>query len=124
MTSRLKPLMQAAVFIAGGTLCQQALAHAHLVSSSPADKASVAVSPDTLTLSFTEGLESAFSGVKITDAQGNAVPISQSATEGADKKTLDVSLAAPLKPGHYQVDWHALSVDGHKTHGSYGFTVE
>ena len=28
-----------------------------------------------------------------------------------------------LAPGSYSVTWHALSVDTHKTQGSFGFTV-
>ena len=29
----------------------------------------------------------------------------------------------PLPPGTYKVNWHVLSVDTHKTEGSYSFTV-
>ncbi|MFZ0396695.1 MAG: copper resistance protein CopC [Methyloceanibacter sp.] len=28
-----------------------------------------------------------------------------------------------LRPGHYSVTWHALSVDTHKTQGSFSFQV-
>jgi methionine-rich copper-binding protein CopC len=28
-----------------------------------------------------------------------------------------------LKPGSYTVTWHVLSVDTHRTEGSYSFTV-
>ena len=45
------------------------------------------------------------------------------ATEGSDKKTLVVTPVAPLAPGSYQVQWHALSVDTHKSKGSYGFKI-
>ena len=43
--------------------------------------------------------------------------------EGSDKKTLVVTPVAPLAPGSYQVQWHALSVDTHKSKGSYGFKI-
>jgi methionine-rich copper-binding protein CopC len=29
----------------------------------------------------------------------------------------------PLPPGTYKVNWHVLSVDIHKTQGSYSFSV-
>lgn len=44
------------------------LAHAHLKQQSPAANTQVAA-PQTLTLNFSEGIEPAFSGVVVTDAQ-------------------------------------------------------
>jgi methionine-rich copper-binding protein CopC len=35
-----------------------------------------------------------------------------------------VPLEQALKAGTYQVDWHVVSVDGHKTKGSYHFSVK
>ncbi|WP_313160064.1 copper resistance protein CopC, partial [Mixta calida] len=37
---------------------------------------------------------------------------------------LIVPLEKPLPGGSYQVNWHVLSVDGHKTKGSYTFSVK
>ncbi len=37
---------------------------------------------------------------------------------------LTVPLEQTLTPGTYQVDWHVVSVDGHKTKGSYHFSVK
>jgi len=34
-----------------------------------------------------------------------------------------VRLAHPLKPGTYLVSWHVVSVDTHRTSGTYKFTV-
>jgi methionine-rich copper-binding protein CopC len=40
-------------------------------------------------------------------------------------KGLMVMLQAPLKPGAYKVEWHAVaSDDGHKTTGVLPFTVK
>jgi methionine-rich copper-binding protein CopC len=44
-------------------------------------------------------------------------------TEGSDKKTLIVTPAAPLTAGAYKVEWHAVSVDTHKSEGAYAFKV-
>ncbi|EFA1345042.1 hypothetical protein E8121_004861, partial [Escherichia coli] len=41
-----------------------------------------------------------------------------------DQKRLIVPLADSLKPGTYTVDWHVVSVDGHKTKGHYTFSVK
>ena len=34
-----------------------------------------------------------------------------------------VPIAKPLPPGVYRVNWHVLSVDGHKLQGSFTFEV-
>jgi methionine-rich copper-binding protein CopC len=39
-------------------------------------------------------------------------------------KTLTAPVTGPLKPGTYTVRWNVLSVDGHKTNGTYTFTVK
>jgi copper resistance protein C len=38
-------------------------------------------------------------------------------------KVIAVPIANPLSPGAYRVNWHVLSVDGHKTQGSFTFEV-
>jgi methionine-rich copper-binding protein CopC len=41
-----------------------------------------------------------------------------------DDKQLIVPVDEAMKPGDYQVDWHVVSVDGHKTKGKYHFSVK
>jgi len=50
------------------------------------------------------------------------VKIKPLTTEG-DKKTLIVTPEAPLTTGQYKVEWHAVSVDTHKSEGAYQFKV-
>ncbi|HEY0294512.1 MAG TPA: copper homeostasis periplasmic binding protein CopC [Bordetella sp.] len=99
-----------------------ASAHAHLKAAEPGQNASVAA-PNALSLHFTEGLELAFSGVSVTGPGQKAVPLGSAHTAAGDDATLVVPLSQPLVPGVYTVDWHALAKDGHKTRGSYAFTV-
>jgi methionine-rich copper-binding protein CopC len=42
----------------------------------------------------------------------------------SDGKELTVPLTAPLTAGTYAVAWHALAADGHKSTGTYDFTVK
>jgi hypothetical protein len=100
-----------------------ALAHAHLVTAVPANAAIVAVAPTALTLSFSEGVALSFTGITLTGL-GGAVALGAAHLEGSDGTVLVVPLATALPPGPYTVAWHALSTDGHKTSGSYGFTVK
>ncbi|WP_215846613.1 copper homeostasis periplasmic binding protein CopC [Candidatus Pantoea bituminis] len=102
---------------------QFASAHAHLQSSVPAAKADVTHSTKSLALTFTEDVEAAFSGVEIVDAQQKPVASEKAKRDAKQHDRLVVELAQPLPAGHYQVNWHVLSVDGHKTKGSYRFNV-
>ncbi len=103
-------------------LASPAFAHAHLLSETPAANATVA-GPASLVLAFSEGVTLKFTGIMIVGPNG-AVAITSSALDPEDDKVLDVTLASPLAAGKYTVTWHALSTDGHKTDGTYSFTVK
>ncbi|MBK5512656.1 copper homeostasis periplasmic binding protein CopC [Pseudomonas sp. TH15] len=96
-------------------------AHAHLKSQTPAADSTVAAPAD-LRLVFSEGVEATFTKVSLSK-DGADVAVKSLATEGADKKTLIVTPAAPLAAGAYKVEWHAVSVDTHKSEGAYSFKV-
>jgi len=103
---------------------QAALAHAHLKSSQPAADAALGASPQALTLSFTEDVEPAFSGVTLLDASQKPVVSEKAQQDAQQHSRLILALKSPLAAGDYQVNWHVLSVDGHKTQGSYRFSVK
>lgn len=118
----LKNLFTTTALLASLLGASSVFAHAHLKSSTPAADSSV-VAPNELRLVFTEGVEAAFTQVKISK-DGAPLDVKSLATEGADKKTLIVIPAAtPLRAGEYKVQWHAVSVDTHKSEGSYSFKV-
>jgi len=112
------------LFVGSLAITHPVWAHAHLKMAVPADNSEVSVSPKQLKLQFSEALEAAFSGVQLKDAKGSVVPTASSSRDPADKRSLIVPLDKPLAAGKYQVDWHALSVDGHKTQGQYSFSVK
>ena len=94
-------------------------AHAMLASASPPVGGSVGAAPHQVTLSFTQGLEPAFSSVQVTDSKSARVDGGKAQVSGS---TMTVGLKA-LSPGTYKVHWHVLSVDTHKTEGSFSFRV-
>ena len=100
-----------------------ALAHAHLKTAVPAVDGAVPAAPTELDLTFSEGLDLKFSGLKITGPDKKPVPTGAASLKSGGDTTLVVPLAATLPPGRYTVAWHALSADGHKTSGTYRFTV-
>lgn len=101
-----------------------AFAHAHLKSATPALNGTVATAPSELDLKFSEGLNLKFTGVKVTGPDKAAVATGDAALGAGDDTTLVIPVSATLAAGAYKVDWHALSTDGHKTSGSYKFTVK
>ncbi|MEM6050206.1 CopC domain-containing protein YobA [Erwinia sp. P7711] len=103
---------------------QQVSAHAHLKNQYPAANANVEASPQALTLTFSEDIEPAFSGVEIIDGNQKAIPLAEAERAPRQHNQLIAPLKQPLVSGHYQVNWHVLSVDGHKTQGNYSFSVK
>jgi hypothetical protein len=73
-------------------------------------------------LTFTEGVEPAFSTIELRDPHGGTVGIGAAHTAPGNNRELVADLPS-LGSGRYRVIWHATSVDTHKTEGSYQFTV-
>ncbi|TPI46836.1 MULTISPECIES: copper homeostasis periplasmic binding protein CopC [unclassified Mesorhizobium] len=104
-------------------LSEAAYAHAHLEAAQPPINGTVKEAPTELDLKFSEELNLKFTGVKVTGPDKKAVKTDNDMLMDGDK-TFMVNLPAGLAAGTYKVEWHALSQDGHKTHGDYKFTVK
>jgi copper resistance protein C len=96
-------------------------AHAMLNRATPPVGSTVSPAPRELVLTFTEKLEPKFSSIEVRDAKGAAVQAGK-ARAGGDGTQLRVALK-PLPPGTYKVIWRVLSVDTHRTNGSFTFRV-
>ena len=100
-----------------------ALAHAQLQKATPAVGGTVNASPTEIRLKFSEGVEPRFSGIALATQDGAVEPIGKPSVDPADNSVLVATIAQQLKPGAYKVTWRAVSVDTHKTQGSFVFTV-
>ena len=100
-----------------------AFAHAQLQKATPAVGGTVNASPTENRLKFSEGVEPRFSGIALATQDGAAETIGKPSVDPADNSVLIATIAQPLKPGVYKVTWRAVSVDTHKTQGSFVFTV-
>ena len=116
--------LSAAVFLSAMLTTASAFAHAHLQQQIPAADSSVSVSPQALTLTFSEGVELSFSGVTLSGPQNKPVATGKLARSDGNKAQLTLPLNVPLAAGEYTVEWHVVSVDGHKTKGQYHFSVK
>ena len=100
-----------------------ARAHAFLDHAVPAVGSTVATAPNQVQLFFTQDLEPAFTGATLANANGQPVATGPAAFNPQNKAEMVLNLP-PLAPGHYKVSWHALSVDTHRTEGSFAFDVQ
>lgn len=96
-----------------------ALAHAKLLSSTPANNAVLVEVPHSMSLAFNEPAQLARL-VLLTGAQEIVVKVD---TGAKPSRSITVDLPT-LTPGHYVVSWSALSpADGHVMKGSLTFTL-
>ena len=98
-------------------------AHAFLESSDPAANAVLPTAPQSVTLTFTEPLESSYSRAELFDATGAQVPGATS-TIGPQPRSMTVQIPSGLSNGTYSLLWRTLSTaDGHTAQGYLPFTI-
>ena len=98
-----------------------AVAHAFLSQAVPA-VGGVVAAPQEIRITFTEGIEPAFSGAELADAAGKPIRAGPATVDPGNNTQLVLPLP-PLAPGRYKVSWHVVSVDTHRTEGQYGFEI-
>jgi len=118
-TIRLLAFASALAFGFTGT----AFAHAHLKTSTPAAGSTLTASPSEIDLTFSEDVNLKFTGIKVTGADKRDVATGEAMLMDKDT-TLMVPVTGTVGPGAYTVAWNALSKDGHKTNGTFTFTVK
>ncbi|MFZ2393971.1 copper resistance CopC family protein [Rhodoferax sp.] len=96
-----------------------ALAHAALVKSEPARRATLSKSPPQLRLWFNERLEPEYAMVSVIREGAGPVLTPKARVDKDDPKLLMLELPV-LSSGVYTVKYRVLSVDGHTV--DYGFT--
>jgi copper resistance protein C len=96
------------------------LAHAELLRAMPQPGSVVPASPPEVRLQFSEGIEGRFSGLNVVASNGTPITTGRAQIQGT---AMVIPITAPLPPGVYRVNWHVLSVDGHKVQGSFTFEV-
>ena len=98
-----------------------AFAQPRLVQSNPAADATIAT-PRTLRLTFDQKIAPT-SGVTLS--MGDGMSVSAATSVSGDGKTLIAHPTSPFMSGKWTLTWHAMSADdGHKSDGSYSFTIK
>jgi methionine-rich copper-binding protein CopC len=99
----------------------QAVAHAKLEAETPAADSRVDA-PKVIQLHFSEAVEASLSRLKLA-ANGDTAIAVVPMNDAEDSTTLSIRPIAALKPGIYTVTWSVVADDGHRTSGTYSFTV-
>jgi methionine-rich copper-binding protein CopC len=121
----MSPRLLLCVFLAGALAmlgAPVARAHAFLDHAAPAVGSTLSAPPAEIRLWFTEAIEPVFSSIVVTDRSGRHVESGKAERDANDKTVLRVALSA-LGPGLYKVAWKVVSVDTHRTQGSFTFTI-
>jgi methionine-rich copper-binding protein CopC len=100
-----------------------AWAHAALQRAEPRIGSEVSPAPQKVQLWFSEALEPALCKVEVKTAAGQSVNAGESRVANDDRRRIDAAVES-LTSGTYRVEWSVVSVDGHKTSGSFIFTVK
>jgi copper transport protein len=96
----------------------EALAHAGLVGSSPADGATLAAPPPRIELRFNEEVRPI--ALRLVDGDGKAVELAAPHVQGA---VVSVDVPEQLGMGHYTLSFRVTSLDSHPVGGSIAFGV-
>ena len=120
--SRRAVLGAAAALVVGASLATPApvSAHAELVSSEPANGATLDALPTEIVLTFSENVGNP-AGLSVVAADGTVL-------EAGELEVVDDTMrlplaAAPATPGHYLVSYDVTSADGHPIGGELHFLI-
>jgi copper transport protein len=116
------------LFLVAGTfllVAPSAGAHSLLLRAVPAADSTLASSPGSIVLTFTEPPDTNLSLIEVVDVRAHQVAgVSKTRPVAGDPAQLQVTLAEPLPTGIYTVNWRAVSsVDGHVSADSFAFGV-
>jgi copper resistance protein C len=97
--------------------------HAFPDHSDPRVGSTISDSPPQARIWFDSELEGEFSEIRVENSESKRIDKGDGHVDKSDAKLLEVDLP-PLPAGVYRVTWTAVSRDGHRTEGSYTFTVK
>ncbi|MGH8013874.1 MAG: copper resistance CopC family protein [Candidatus Binataceae bacterium] len=122
--SRIIPLAWLAIFvvivIAPGA-STEAWAHAFPTKERPLVGSTINKPPSTVTIWYDAPIQPLFAKLDVLDSAGHQEDTGAPTVED-HQRALSVKLK-PLKPGNFTVKWGVVAEDGHRTEGSYEFTV-
>ena len=111
----------AGLVVAALAIPSLAAAHAGLVRSDPASDQVVQTAPRTVTLTFSESVETALGAIRVFDASARRVDGGDTTRAGGN--AVSTRIDQTLARGSYTVSWRVASADGHPIDGAFVFHV-
>jgi len=99
-----------------------ALAHATLVSTSPADGVVLSRAPARVSATFDQPVGVSTDSLEVFAPNGDRVDTGATA-HGSQPQEITVALRPGLGKGTYTVGWHVISADSHPVQGAFTFSV-
>ncbi|MFS0655895.1 copper resistance protein CopC [Bacillus sp. 179-C3.3 HS] len=100
---------------------KDAFAHAYVVSSNPAANEELEKQPSSVSITFSEGIESGFHAITVLNSKGERVDHGDTVIK--DQKIMEAELKKDLPKGIYTIQWNAVSADGHSVSGMIPFSI-
>lgn len=122
-TLNLKKIAALALLALAAGSASLAHAHAKLEASEPKAAAVLEQAPKQIRLQFNSEVEPAFTKIKLVDASQAEVALPKPEPEAGNPKAFHCAVPA-LKAGDYQIQWSAVTRDGHKVKGAIPFKVQ
>ncbi len=97
-------------------------AHSVPLRFEPRRDAVLRSAPAEVRIVFDGDIEPAFSTIQVTDSAGRRVDKGDARVDARNPRLLRVRLGV-LPPGVYRVTWQILAIDGHRSEGTYVFTL-
>lgn len=108
-----------AMVTAGTYIC----AHLSLEASAPKEDETLAASPETVTLWFTQAPQMAGTSVRLVPEGGRPLELEPATARANDSTVVVLDVSETLTDGDYRVMWRAMAQDGHTIRGDFGFSV-
>jgi copper resistance protein C len=118
----MKRILVPLALLATGFPAVAAFTHAFLDHAVPAVGSTVTTAPKEVRIFYTQAIEAAFSAATLSGPDGRDIATGAATIDPQNPMELVLKLP-PLAPGHYKVKWHVVSVDTHRTDGSFSFDV-
>jgi methionine-rich copper-binding protein CopC len=96
-------------------------AHAKLMKTSPADKATIVKAPTTVQLWFNEAIDVKLSKVEVIGPDGR---VALGVVHAMEPKQLMGPITGKMANGAYTVNWQTAGDDGHVQKGSFTFSLK
>ncbi|MFJ5767549.1 copper resistance protein CopC [Lysinibacillus sp. NPDC093210] len=102
---------------------KEAMAHAYVAKSTPAENEIFTTAPTNIFIQFNESIQPGFHSIIILDSRGKKMPLNKEYVNSNNETILEAKIKGKLPNGTYTMQWKAVSADGHPVQGVIPFSI-